>query len=85
MRDQIRVLLITSKVLQMCADLFAVFGIALFAYIYFQHFRSDPMAAIHNPAFVVILLVPFVPAAVMAYLAAQKRKKIRLLLEQSQK
>ena len=85
MKDQIRVLLITSKVLQMCADLFAVFGIILFAYIYFKHFRADPMLAIHNPAFVVILLIPFVPAAVMAYLAAQKRKKIRLMLEQLQK
>lgn len=85
MRDQIRALLIASKVLQMCADLFAVFGVGLFAFIYFKHFRADPMEAIHNPAFVVILLIPFVPAAVMAYLAAQKRKKIRLLLEQSQK
>ena len=85
MRDQIRVLLITSKVLQICADLFAVFGVAMFAYIYFVHFRSDPMAAIQNPTFVVILLIPFVPAAVMSYLASQKRKKIRLMLEQSQK
>lgn len=85
MRDQIRELLITSKILQICADIFAVFGIGLFAFIYFKHFRTDPMAAIHNPLFVVILLIPFVPSAVMAYLAAKKRKKIRLLLEQSQK
>lgn len=85
MRDQIRVLLITSKVLQMCADLFAVMGIVLFAFIYFKHFRADPMAAIQNPSFVVILLIPFLPAAVMAYLAAKKRRQIRLLLEQSQK
>lgn len=85
MRDQIRVLLITSKVLQMCADIFAVFGIFLFAYIYFKHFRDNPMMAIRDPYFVVTILIPFVPAAVMAYLASQKRRKIRLLLEQSQK
>jgi Na+-transporting methylmalonyl-CoA/oxaloacetate decarboxylase beta subunit len=84
-KEQIRVLLITSKVLQFCADIFAVFGIFLFAYIYFQHFQADPMSAIKNPAFVVILLVPFIPAAVMAYLASQKRRKIRQLLEQAQK
>ena len=85
MRDQIRVLLITSKVLQICADLFAVFGVAMFAYIYFVHFRSDPMAAIQNPTFVVILLIPFVPAAVPSYLASQKRKKNKPLPGQNPK
>ncbi len=86
MNNELRVLLITSKIMQICADLFAVFGICLFAYIYFKHFRADPMLAIQNPTFVVILLIPFMPAAVMAWLAAKKRKKIRqLLLEQAQK
>ncbi len=85
MKDQIRVLLITSKVLQMCADIFAVFGICLFAFIYFKHFASNPMMAIKDPFFVITILFPFIPAAVMAFLAAQKRKKIRTLLEQSQK
>lgn len=75
----------TSKILQVCADLFAVFGIGLFAYIYFKHFRADPMAALQNPEFVAILLIPFIPAAVMAWLAAGKRKKIRQILEQGEK
>lgn len=85
MKEQIRVLLITSKVLQMCADLFAVFGIALFAYIYFKHFRADPMTALQNPEFVAVLLIPFVPAAVMAWLASKKRKKIRQMVSQGGK
>lgn len=85
MKEQIRILLMTSKVLQMCADLFALFGIGLFAYIYFKHFRADPVMALQNPEFIAVLLIPFVPAAVMAWLAAQKRKKIRQLLEQSGK
>lgn len=75
----------TSKILQVCADLFAVFGIGLFAYIYFKHFRADPMMALQNPEFVAVLLIPFVPAAVMAWLASQKRRKIRQMVEQSGK
>ena len=85
MKEQIRVLLITSKVLQMCADIFAVMGIFLFAYIYFTHFRDNPLMAIRDPYFVVTILIPFIPAAFMAWLASRKRKKIRQLLEQSQK
>lgn len=85
MKEQIRVLLMTSKILQFCADIFAVFGIFLFAFIYFTHYRDNPMAAIRDPFFVVTILIPFIPAAFMAWLASQKRKKIRQLLEQIQK
>jgi len=85
MRDQIRTLLIKAKVFQFCADIFAVFGIFLFAFIYFNHFQDNPMAAIRDPFFVVTILIPFIPAAVLAFLASGKRRKIRMLLEQSQK
>ena len=85
MKEQLRVLLITSKVLQLCADIFAVFGIFLFAYIYFSHYRDNPMAAVKDPFFVVTILIPFIPAAFMAWLASRKRKQIRQLIEQSQR
>lgn len=85
MKEQLRVLLITSKVLQFCADIFAVFGIFLFAYIYFFHWKDNPFAALRDPFFIVTILVPFIPAAVLAYLAARKRSQIRALLEEMQK
>ena len=85
MKDQLRVLLITAKMLQLCADVFAVFGIFLFAFIYFNTYSDKAMQAMHDPFFVVTILVPFIPAAVMAYAAARKRKQIRALLEQNQK
>ncbi len=75
----------TSKILQFCADIFAVFGIFLFAALYFKNFHDNPMAAIRDPIFIVTILIPFIPAAVMAYLAAQKRRKIRQILEELQK
>lgn len=85
MKEKLRELLIASKVLQFCADIFAVFGIILFAYIYFTHFASNPMMAIRDPFFVVTVLFPFIPAAVLALMASRKRKQIRTLIEENEK
>lgn len=75
----------TAKVLQLCADIFAVFGIFLFAYMYFTSYRDQMFVAIRDPFFVVSVLLPFVPAAFLAFLAARKRKQIRAMLEQNSK
>lgn len=85
MKEQLRVLLITAKMLQFFADIFAVLGIFLFAYIYFSKWQDEPLAAMHDPFFIVSILIPFIPAALLAFLASRKRAKIRALLEQSEK
>ena len=85
LRQEVRKLLIAAKVFQIFADILAVFGIFLFAYIYFNHFKDNPFAALRDPFFVVTILIPFIPAAVMAFLASNKRRKIRALLEQNAK
>ncbi|MFA5592456.1 MAG: hypothetical protein WC989_04000 [Micavibrio sp.] len=85
MKQQLRELLITAKIFQFCADIFAVFGIFLFAYIYFANFKDNPFAAFTSPYFIVTVLIPFVPAAVLAYLAARKRKKFNALKIESEK
>lgn len=78
-------MLISAKVLQFCADIFAVFGIFLFAYIYFAHWKDNPFAALRDPMFIVTILFPFIPAAVLAYLAARKKSKVRAALEEREK
>jgi len=85
MKEQLRALLITAKILQLCADVFAVFGVFLFAFIYFKLYKSTPLAALHDPTFVVTILVPFLPAAVLAWAAARKRRQIRAIVEQNEK
>lgn len=85
MKENLRELLINAKILQFCADVFAVFGLFLFAYIYFTQWHDNPLAAVRDPYFVVTMLVPFIPAALLALLASKKRKKIRALLEESAK
>jgi len=84
-REEYRILVITAKILQFCAELFAVFGLIFFAYLYFHTYNDHPLSALHDPFFIVTVLFPFLPAAVMAAMAAKKRKQIRALLEQSSK
>ena len=85
LRQELRKLLIAAKVYQIFADVLAVFGICLFAYIYFTHYKDNPFGAIRDPFFVVTILIPFMPAAVMANLSSNKRRKIRARLEQNAK
>ena len=85
MKEKLRALLITAKVLQFCADIFAVFGVFLFAFIYFQHYQNNPMAALKDPTFIVTILIPFIPAAALAWSASRKRAQIRRIVEQNEK
>lgn len=85
MKDDLRILVINAKVLQFCADIFAVLGIGLFAYLFYDNFNGNPLAAFKDPIFIVTILIPFVPAAVLAALAARKRKRIKALLDPTSK
>ena len=85
MQEQLKILIFSAKILQFCADLFAIFGVVLFIYIFFNNYKENPAAAVSDPFFIGTILIPFVPAAVMAWAAARKRKQIRALLEQSSK
>jgi hypothetical protein len=82
MKEQLRAMLITAKVLQFCADIFAVFGVFLFSVIYFKTYQNNPSAALQDPAFVVTILIPFIPAAALAWAASRKRHQIRMIVEQ---
>ncbi len=85
MKAQLRELVFAAKILQFCADIFAIFGLLLFGYIYMHSYKDAPEMALKDPFFVVTILIPFIPAAFLAYLASNKRKKIKALLEQMNK
>lgn len=76
-------MLIKAKVLQVFADIFAVFGIFMFIYIYLTQYQNNPAKALQDPTFVITILVPFIPAAVLAFVASRKRAKIRQTIEQN--
>lgn len=81
MQENLRVMLIKAKVLQMCADIFAVFGIFLFIYIYLSEYQDNATKALRDPTFIFTILIPFMPAALLAYVASRERKKIRAIVE----
>ncbi len=81
MKEEIRINLMTARILQFCADIFAVFGVILFAYIYFHSFSENPLGALRDPFFVVTILIPFLPAAVLALAASRKRKKVQAMVD----
>lgn len=84
-QNQLKDLSSSAKVMQFCADIFAVLGIIIFAYLYFDHWENNPWAALSDPMFVVSILIPFVPAACFAYAASKKRAKMRKLLDENKK
>jgi len=84
-KAELRKLILSAKILQFFADICAVAGIVFFAYLYFSTYGNNFMAAIKDPFFVVTIVLPFIPAAVLSAIAASKRKKIKALLEQGRK
>lgn len=85
MKDDLRILVINAKVLQFCADIFAVLGVGLFAFLFYDNFNGHPLDAFKDPVFVTTVLIPFVPAAALAAMAAGKRKRIKALLDKEGK
>ena len=85
MKQDPKVLLVTAKILQLCADIFAVFGLFLVAFIYFTHFKGHVMEALRDPSSVALVLISFLPAAVMAWQASEKRKQAQILLGRANK
>ena len=85
MKEDLRILVINAKVLQFCADLFAVLGIGLFAFLFYDNFNGHPLDAFKDPVFITTIIIPFVPAAALAAMAARKRKQIKALLDQQSK
>lgn len=85
MKQDIRVLIMTARILQFCADIFAVFGLFLVAFIYYTQFKGHAMEALRDPSSIAMVLISFLPAAVMAWQASKKRKQARAIIERSPK
>jgi hypothetical protein len=80
-----KVLFVTARILQFCADVFAVFGLFMVAFIYFTHFKGQVFDALSDPTSIALVITSFLPAAVMAWQASKKRKQAKTLLERSRK
>ena len=83
MRLQARVLLIKTRLYRFFALAFAFTGLLVFLYLYFKNVEGHLLEALRNPLFVFILLVPFMPAAILAWKAERIEKQFYALLQGS--
>jgi hypothetical protein len=80
-RKLARELLIQAKFFRVSATVFLIMGILVSAVIYFKKIDGDVMEALHNPLLVVSLIIPFLPAAVLAKRADKSHKKLKALVD----
>lgn len=80
MRREARELLIKTRVYRFFALTFAALGLIIFMFLYFRHLDGRLLEALTEVKTVVIILVPFLPAAVLAGLAAKTETKFYELL-----
>ncbi|HNQ91956.1 MAG TPA: hypothetical protein PKI93_03385 [Alphaproteobacteria bacterium] len=69
--------LIKSKVYRFTSLLFVTIGILVFCILYVQNVDGRFLEAIRDPFTVSIFLVPFIPAAIMTFLADRAEKKYK--------
>jgi hypothetical protein len=79
-RREARELLIKTRVYRFFALAFALMGTVIFIFLYFKHLDGRLLEALTDLKTVVMIIVPFLPAAVLAALAAKTENKFYDLL-----
>lgn len=73
--------LIKAKVYRFASLLFVTIGIVIFCVLYIKNVDGRLVEAMRNPLTVFIFLVPFLPAAVLTFLADRAEKRYTSLME----
>ena len=84
-KKELRAVLVKARMYRLASIIFALMGVVVFAVIFFQNMGGDLLGALRDPIFVVIVGFPFLPAAVLSWIAARMEKKLARLLESSSK
>lgn len=72
-----REFLVKSKLYRFASLLFVTIGIFIFCALYIQNVEGRLMAAIKDPLIIFIFVFPFLPAALLSFLADKAEKKYR--------
>jgi hypothetical protein len=75
MSQDARQLLMKAKLFRLFALIFAFVGMLIFIMLYLQHVDGSFLSALRNPFIVLILILPFLPAAALTFRAAQIEKQ----------
>ena len=79
-----RELLIKARLYRFFAMTFAVFGVIIFLFLYFKHIDGRLLESLTDIKTVIIILVPFLPAAVLAAMASRTESKFYNLVHKSE-
>ena len=67
--------MLKARLLRFFAFVFACGGIVVFIALYFQNIQGSFLSALTNPFVVTIILVPFLPAAVLSFMASRLERQ----------
>ena len=84
-RSKQRALLVKARMYRLVSLIFAIMGLLVFAMMYFQNTQGDFVGAMRDPFFIVIVVFPFLPAAILSWMASRVEKKLDVLLESMKK
>ena len=70
-----RELVLKAKIFRFFALVFALAGMVIFVVLYFQNVEGAFLSALTNPFIIFIVLVPFLPAAVLSFLASRLERE----------
>lgn len=80
-RIHLREMLIKAKFYRAASVIFALCGIGVFVFLMSRFVDGDIYVVLKDPTIIIILLIPFLPAAVLSWLAVRSEKKFAAMLE----
>lgn len=84
-KDQLREILLKAKLYRIVAMTLAGGGLIIFVFLYLQHTDGNILNALRNPLIFVIALFPFLPAAVLTWIAVSLENTVTRELEKMPK
>ncbi len=79
-KEQLREYILKAKLYRAIALIFAVCGFAVFVFLMSEFADGRIYQALKDPFLIVILLVPFLPAAVLSWMSARSERKAIALI-----
>lgn len=76
--------LIKSKLYRFVSLLFITIGIFVFCVMYVQNVEGKLMQALKDPMIISVFLIPFIPAAVLSFLADSAEKKYKQMISKGE-
>lgn len=77
----IRESVVKARFYRLFAVLFAIGGLVMFLYLYLDRVEGHLFDALRDPFVVVIILVPFLPAVVLSWLAGKHERLLEKALD----